>query len=284
MSIPKITPGQNSSTGAAATTTAKGKLNQIYVISKTHGSACLSTSTASNHQLIPVPIVSSFGINPKMSAETIPQMGNLNAALTVPEYTDVEVTFDIMETDLFQLQAAIQDVSPTTTQFTISPDTLLTSELTFFGNQYSEATGGIIASYVVGGVSLTSMSETQDTAKSKKIAFKGTGIIYRSNLGLAIDYARFTNSSPSYATPYDVVLTAGTTGTLNNVTATTPTGPLPNFASTTYNGYNLILLNGFPVTNNVTVTGQTFTVAASGQANAVYEIFYPVASASGNIN
>lgn len=296
MSSPTITAGRTP--GNPMTSSSKGRLNLIYFVSKTHGAAVLAGSSPSNHQLVPMPVLQTFNITPKQTSETVPQFGKLNANITVPDYADCEVAFDIIESDLFQVYAAIMDLPPNSTAFTYMPEMLLHNEFTAFGNQFHEETGGIFESFIVTGISLTSSSRTQDPSKSAKISFKGTGTIYRQAMGVAIDYARFTNSSPAYTTPYDVVLSSGYAGTLNNLAATNLLPPnLPNFVANTYTNYQLVLKNGEPITTGFSISAASPSVFdlldstdspsinASGLATDIYEVFYPVSGVPvGNIN
>jgi len=272
----------NSTPGSAA----KGSLNLVYMVSRTRG--CKYNS--SNSQYTPMPIVQNFNITPKMTAVSIGEFGTPNNVLTIQDYTDCEVAFDIYETDVAILYAGIMDVDPsqytnngTVTQnvMMVMPELIYKNSLSFFGNQVHQATGNIMEGFVVTDVSISEMSETQDFKGYKKIAFKGTGTIYRKVLNGAVDYFRGNGSAVQFPTPYAKTFSAGNVVAANYTPVTIPL-PGTNVGSTSGQNYCVALQNGvvMPPSGQApwSLTGTSFILTSTPASTDWWDVFVPVAT------
>lgn len=265
---------------------AKGSINLVYMISKSRGSK-YNTNTS---QYTPMPIIQNFNITPKMTAVGIGEFGTPNNVLTIQDYMECEVAFDIWETDLQYLWAGMMDVDPnqygnngTVSQNVMMemPELFYKNSLTFFGNQTHQNTGNIMQGFVVTQVSISESTETQDFKGNKKVAFKGTGTLYRKVLGGAVDYIRGNGSAPQFPTLYGKTFSAGNVVLTNYAPVTVPL-PGTNVGSTSAINYCVALQNAvvMPPTGQSpwSISGSSFILTNAPASTDIWEIFVPVAT------
>lgn len=263
---------------------AKGILNFVYMVARTRGVRYNSAQT----QYVPAPIVQNFNITPKMTVAAVGEFGTPNNIITYQDYENVEVAFDIYETDVFYLYAALMDVDPLSVNMMEMPELFYKSPITIFGNQVHMETGNIMTGFVVTDVLIHEATETQDLKNVKKIAFKGTGTLYRKVLNGAIDYVRGNYASPPFATPYGKTFVANVITT--NYTPVNQPLPGSNVGSTSAQNYAVVLQNSvvMPPTGVApwSISGTSFIVTNTGASTDYWDVFVPVAThapyASGN--
>lgn len=282
-------PQQVSTPGSAA----KGSINNVYVTSRTRGTKYNSSAAQGGGglgQYTPMPIAQNFTITPKMTATSIGEFGTPNNVLTIQDYMDCEVAFDIWETDVFYLYASIMDVDPnqyanngmvTQNVMMEMPELVYKNALTFWGNQVHQYSGNIMTGFVVTDVSISESTETQDLKGNKKIAFKGTGTLYRKVLGGAVDYVRGNGAGVLFPTPYGKTFSGGNVVTTNYTPVTVPLPGL-NVGSTSAINYCAVLQNGvvMPPTGQApwTITGTSFILTNAPATTDWWDIFVPVAA------
>ena len=261
----------------------KGSLNLVFMISRTRGTKYNPASS----QYTPMPIVNNFNITPKMTATSIGEFGTPNNVLTVQDYMDCEVAFDIYETDIYYLYAGLMDIDQnqygnngvvSQNVMMWMPELIYKNALTFFGNQTHQATGNIMTGFVVTDVSISESTETQDMKGNKKIAFKGTGTLYRKVLGGAIDYVRANGAGVLFPTPYGKTLNGSNLVALNYTPTTVPL-PGTNVGSTSAINYCVALQNGvvMPPTGQApwAITGTSFILTNAAATTDWWDVFYP---------
>lgn len=270
----------NSTPGSAA----KGSLNQVYMVAKSRG----TKYNTANSQYTPMPIVQNFNITPKMTAVSYGEFGTPNNVITVQDYMDCEVAFDIYETDIQYLYAGLMDIDPnqygnngmvTQNVMMEMPEMMYKCPLTFFGNQTHQLTGNIMQGFVVTDVSISEASETQDFKGNKKVAFKGTGTLYRKVLGGAVDYVRGNAASVAFPTPYGKTFSGGNVVVMNYTPVSVPL-PSLNTGSTSAINYCVALQNAvvMPPTGQApwSLTGTSFILTNAPAITDYWDIFVPV--------
>ena len=278
----------NSTPGSGA----KGALNLVYMVAKSRGckyNASAPQAGGGFGQYTPMPIVQNFNITPKMTATAIGEMGTPNDVLTIQEYTNCEVAFDIYETDVNYLYAGMMDIDPNqyTNNGTVSqnlmvemPELFYSNPLTFFGNQVHQLNGNIMTGFVVTDVSISEATETQDYKGNKKIAFKGTGTLYRKVLNGGVDYVRGNGAGVNFPTLYGKSFTANVVTT--NYTPVSYPLPGKNVGSTSAQNYLVALQNSvvMPQVSQApwTLTGTSFILTNAPASTDYWDIFVPVAS------
>ena len=255
---------------------AKGINNLVYIVARSRG----TKYNSANSQYVPAPIVQNLNITPKFTVTGVGEFGTPNDVLTFQDFQDVEVSFDIYETDIAYLHAMLMDVDPASANVMWMPELAYKAQFTIFGNQQHMSTGNIMQGFVVTQVLLSDASETQDLKNAKKITYKGTGTLYRKIENGAIDYIRGNAASVAFPTPY------GKTFSGSNVVVTnyTPTAqPLPGQnGSTSTQSYCVALQNGNPMppngTSPWTLTGTSFILTNAPATTDYWDVFVPVAS------
>jgi hypothetical protein len=272
---------QVSTPGSAA----KGSINLVYMGARTRGVKYNTT----NSQYTAMPIVQNFNITPKMTATSIGEFGTPNNVITVQDYMDCEVAFDIYETDIFYLYAGLMDVDPnqygnngmvTQNVMMEMPEMFYKNPLFFFGNQTHQLNGNIMTGFVVTDVSISEASETQDFKGNKKIAFKGTGTMYRKVLGGAVDYIRGNGAGVLFPTPYGKTF-SGNVVTTNYTPVSVPL-PGSNVGSTSAINYCVALQNSvvMPPTGQApwSISGTSFILTNAPATTDFWDVFVPVAA------
>ena len=280
---------QVSTPGSAA----KGSINLVFMVSRTRGTkynASAPQGGGGSGQYTPMPIVNNFNITPKMTAVSIGEFGTPNNVLTVQDYMDCEVSFDIYETDVYYLYAGLQDIDQnqygnngmvSQNVMMEMPELFYKNSLTFFGNQTHQSTGNIMTGFVVTDVSISESTETQDMKGNKKISFKGTGTLYRKVLGGGVDYIRGNGASVAFPTLYGKTFSGGNVVTTNYTPVSVPL-PGTNVGSTSAINYCVVLQNGavMPPTGQApwTITGTSFILTNAPATTDWWDVFVPVAA------
>lgn len=255
---------------------AKGINNLVYIVGRSRG----TKYNTANSQYVPAPIVQNLTITPKYSVQAVGEFGTPNDVLTFQDYSNVDVSFDIYETDLTYLYNCLMDIDPATASMMLLPELLYKCSFTIFGNQTNMSTGNIMQGFVVTQVLLSDSSQTQDLKNSTKVTFKGTGTLFRKIMNGAIDYIRGNASSVAFPTAY------GKTFSGSNVVTTnyTPISvPLPgNNSSTSTVNYAAVLQNGvvMPPNGNSpwSITGTSFILTNAPASTDYWDVFVPVAT------
>jgi len=253
---------------------AKGINKLVYIVGRSRGTKYNTV----NSQYVPAPIVQNLTITPKLTVQGVGEFGTPNDVITFQDYTNVEVSFDIYETDLVYLYNCLMDIDPAQASMMLMPELLYKCSFTIFGNQMNMSTGNIMQGFVVSQVLLSDSSETQDLKNVTKITFKGMGTLYRKVMNGAIDYIRGNASSVAFPTAY------GKTFSGSNVVVTnySPINvPLPgNNSSTSTINYAVVLQNGVVMppagTSPWSITGTSFILGGAPASTDYWDVFVPV--------
>jgi len=236
-------------------TGSQGILRSAYIVTASHGKALLQ-------------VAQTIAINDAFGNTLLEEIGNNAPILNVQAYNGGTFSFDIFDTDLNTLHAALYDLDPTTAKFMVKPEAMYGCKFTMFGNQKSSVDGSIYSGFVVEQCLIQSSDISQDRNGNTKISFKGTCTRATKLRGLGVQYTRGVKT-PAFASPDDVAFVT-TTVTLP---AAAYACPDPGIGGTTTN-YLACIKNKVNKTSGFTLSGSTFTdtTAASGD---VWDILTP---------
>jgi len=239
---------------------AKGKLHDLYIVSRTHGSS-------------KIPVAQSFNVSPKFTNESFNEFGTNHSILNTQTYNDSDVSFDIFETDLPTLYNAIMDIDPDSNYVLVDPSLMYQCRFTIYGNQRDMTTNKPFEGAVCQEVLIGEMSSSQDVNGNSKVTIKGTATVSRKIHGGGVAYNRCVSSAPPFVTASDVTFDGSNYAALSQ----TPVDmALPGTGGTTIN-YLTVLKNSIPQDSGFTVNtaNKQLRLTTAPATTDVWETFIP---------
>ena len=245
---------------------AQGVLSQIFIVTSTHGQK-------------QVPIIQSFNFDPKFVTNSIGEFATNKDVLTTQSFKNVDISFEIFETDLPVLYNCIMDLDPnlaTQTPFAVLPEQMYQVAFNMYGNQGHNFTGGYqFEGFVATQCRIVSITEAAPLDGNKKVSVKIIGNWGATTKAGGVYYARMVSTAPVYTATGDI--TFGASNHIAYLTKSAVAVPLPGTGGTTQqdlvsykNGQQIYSTSGVPYKINY---GNQFDVPGTIATTDVWETF-----------
>jgi hypothetical protein len=240
--------------------TIQGQRTKLELISYSHGS-------------IRVPLAQALNYTPKITARTINEFDNLEAAMIVTTYDSTDVTFDYFDSDSKLVDAIFADSNPAATVVVDDPSDY--RRVYLMANVKALNTGKIFASILAKACVAKGAPYTEPVLEEAKVTRDLTGTNCIKVKGSAMYYQRMLASSPAVsvyqqAVPPNINVDLKFPGS-GPFTVTNAKTAL-QFDGVNY--YAVVLKNGVEVTTGFTMTSTTFTVPTSPATTDIWEAYY----------
>lgn len=242
---------------------AQGTRSEIFAVTKTHGK-------------VQLPVINNFTMEPKFATASIGEFATNKDILTTQSFKNVDISFDIMETDLPQLYNVLMDLDPnltTQTPFAVLPEQMYSVPFNMYGNTYHDFTAGtIFEGFVATQCRISSISEATPLDGGKKVTVKIIGNWGCSTKTGGVYYARMV-TTPTYSASGDITFA----NHIAYLAKTAVSVPLPGTGGSTQidlasfkNGQQVYSVSGSPYKINY---GTQYNVPGTIAPTDVWETF-----------
>jgi len=238
--------------------TIQGVRTKLELVSYSHGS-------------VRVPLAQAFNYTPKITARTINEFDNLEAAMIVTTYDSTDVTFDYFDSDSNLVDAMFADSSPAASIVVDDPSDY--RRVYLMANVKALNTGKIFASVIAKACVAKGAPYTEPVLEEAKVTRDLTGTNCIKIKGAAMHYQRMlANSTTAFqqVVPPNVKLDLKFPS--SGPFTVTNTKNAVQFDGVNY--FVVVLKNGVEVTTGFTMTSTTFTVPTAPAATDVWEAYY----------